>query len=150
MHLDLVTRYKFMTKLHCTSTTFMYSWYIIRSSSRQLLVKKLHRTYNCDNYVPQWWVEFKDELHWFFTKRIRATRYMRVKRTGITEILRRICLYSASKIKSSESGSEQPTLLIVELNSSLWDIIVYYNWSKFRNCSFNIFWILRTRYWHYR
>ena len=49
---------------------------------------------------------------------------MKVKRIGITEILRRICLYSANKIKSSESGSKQPTLLIVELNSSLWQIIV--------------------------
>ena len=49
---------------------------------------------------------------------------MKVKRIGITEILRRICLHSANKIKSSESGSKQPTLLIVELNSSLWQIIV--------------------------
>ena len=29
---------------------------------------KLH----CDNYVLQWWVEFDDELSWFFTKRFRA------------------------------------------------------------------------------
>ena len=35
----------------------------------------------------------------------------------ITEILRRIWLFSANKIKSSES---EPTQLIVELNSSLW------------------------------
>ena len=26
----------------------------------------------CDNYVPQWWVEFDDELSWLFTKRFRA------------------------------------------------------------------------------
>ena len=38
--------------------------------------------------------------------------------------MRRICLYSANKIKSSESGSKQPILLIVELNSLLWHIIV--------------------------
>ena len=38
---------------------------------------------------------------------------------GITEILRRIWLLSANKIKSSESVSKQPTQLIVELNSSL-------------------------------
>jgi hypothetical protein len=39
---------------------------------------------------------------------------------GITEILRRIWLFSANKIKSSESvNSKQPTQLIVELNSSL-------------------------------
>ena len=28
--------------------------------------------YMCDNYVPQWWVEFYDELSWLFTKRYRA------------------------------------------------------------------------------
>ena len=49
---------------------------------------------------------------------------MKVKRMGITEILRRIWLFSANKIKSSESFSKQPTQLIVELNSSLWHIIV--------------------------
>ena len=43
---------------------------------------------------------------------------------GITEILRRIWLFSANKIKSSESISKQPTQLIVELNSSLRHIIV--------------------------
>ena len=26
----------------------------------------------CDNYVPQWWVEFDDELSWLFTKRFRT------------------------------------------------------------------------------
>ena len=45
---------------------------------------------------------------------------MKVKRMGITEILRRIWLFSANKVKSSESFSEQPTQLIVELDSSLW------------------------------
>ena len=40
---------------------------------------------------------------------------MKVKRMGITEILRRIWLFSANKIKSSESVSKQPTQLIVEL-----------------------------------
>ena len=49
---------------------------------------------------------------------------MKVKRMGITEILRRIWLFSANKIKSSESVSKQPTQLIVELNSSLRHIIV--------------------------
>ena len=44
---------------------------------------------------------------------------MKVKRMGITEILRRIWLFSANKIKSSESGSKQPTQLIVEFNSTL-------------------------------
>ena len=45
---------------------------------------------------------------------------MKVKRMGITEILRRIWLFSANKIKSSESVNKQPTQLIVELNSSFW------------------------------
>ena len=42
----------------------------------------------------------------------------------ITEILRRIWLFSANKIKSSESFSKHSTQLIVELNSSLRHIIV--------------------------
>ena len=29
---------------------------------------------HCDNYVPQWWVELDDELSWFFTNRLSATR----------------------------------------------------------------------------
>jgi hypothetical protein len=37
---------------------------------------------------------------------------MKVKRKGTTEILRRIWLFSAKKMKSSESGSKQPTQLI--------------------------------------
>ena len=47
-----------------------------------------------------------------------------VKRMGITEILRRIWLFSANKTKSFESFSKQPTQLIVKLNSSLRHIIV--------------------------
>ena len=54
-------------------------------------------------------------------------RYMKVKRMGITEILRRIWLFSANKIKSSESVSKQPTQPIVELNSSLRHIIVTFD-----------------------
>ena len=42
---------------------------------------------------------------------------MKVKRMGITEILRGVWLFSANKMKSSESVSKQPTQLIVELNS---------------------------------
>ena len=49
---------------------------------------------------------------------------MKVKRMGKTMILRRIWLFSANKIKSSESGSKQPTQLIVELNSSFRHTIV--------------------------
>ena len=49
---------------------------------------------------------------------------MKVKWMGIPEILRKIGLISANKIKSSESFSKQPTQLIVKLNSSLQHIIV--------------------------
>ena len=49
---------------------------------------------------------------------------MKVKRMGITEILRKIWLFSVNKVKSSESFSKQPTQLIVEINSSLGHIIV--------------------------
>ena len=38
---------------------------------------------------------------------------MKVKRMGITEILRRIWLFSANKIKSFEFVSKQPTQLII-------------------------------------
>ena len=41
---------------------------------------------------------------------------MKVKRMEITEILQMIWLFSANKIKSSESVSKQPTQLIVKLN----------------------------------
>jgi len=54
-----------------------------------------------------------DELSWLFTNRLSATRYMKVKRMGITEILRRIWLFSANEIKSSESFSKQQTQLII-------------------------------------
>ena len=43
---------------------------------------------------------------------------------GLTKILRRIWLFSANKIKSSESFSKHPTQHIAELNSSLRHIIV--------------------------
>ena len=59
-----------------------------------------------DNYVWQWWVELDDELNWLFTNILSATRYIKVKRMGITEILRRIWLFSANQIKSSESFSK--------------------------------------------
>ena len=48
----------------------------------------------------------------------------------ITEILRRIWLFSANKVKSSESFSKQPTQLIVELNSSLRHTIATYERSN--------------------
>ena len=46
---------------------------------------------------------------------------MKIKRMGKTEILRRIWLFSANKIKSSESFSKQPTqLIIVAHNCHIW------------------------------
>ena len=58
---------------------------------------------------------------------------------GITEILRRIWLFSASKIKSFESFIKKPTPLVLEFNSSLRHIIVtfFYNqlFLQFRNCT---------------
>ena len=63
-----------------------------------------------------------DELGWLFTNRFRATRYMKVKRMGTTEILRRICLFSANKIQNSESQTFNSN--IIDLNSSLWHKIV--------------------------
>ena len=54
-----------------------------------------------------------DELSWLFTNRLSATRYMKVKRIRMTEILRRIWLFPANKIKISESVSKQPTELII-------------------------------------
>ena len=56
---------------------------------------------------------------------------MKVRRMGITDIFRRIWLFSANKVKSSESFSKQPTQLIVELNSSLRHIIVTMVYEKF-------------------
>ena len=55
---------------------------------------------------------------------------MKVKRMGITEILRRIWLFPANTIKSSESFSKQPTQPIVELNSSFGHIIVTFIFSN--------------------
>ena len=57
-----------------------------------------------------------DELSWLFTNRL--------SNMGLTEILGGIWLFSANKIKSSESFRKQPTQLIVVLNSSLQHIIV--------------------------
>ena len=53
-----------------------------------------------------------------FTNRLSATRKMKVKTMGTTEILRRIWLFSTNKIESFKSVSKQPSQLIVELNSS--------------------------------
>ena len=100
-------------------------WKFYRSELlRAQKVNFLHpRNNQYDNYVPQSWVELDNGLSWLFTNRLSATRLMKVNRVGITEILRWIWLFSANKIKSSESFSKQPTQLIVKQNSSLRHII---------------------------
>ena len=111
-------------------------WKFYRSELlRAQKVNFLHpRNNQYDNYVPQSWVELDNGLSWLFTNRLSATRLMKVKRMGITEILRRIWLFSANKIKSSESF--KPTQLIIELNSPLWHItvtqMVKFKWAKVR------------------
>ena len=71
----------------------------------------------------RWRVEFNDDLSWLFFDRFIDTRYMKVKRTEITDILKRIWLFSANETKSSESF-KKPTQLIAKLNSSLRHITV--------------------------
>ena len=58
--------------------------------------------------------------------RFSATRYMKVKKMGITEILRRIWLFSSNKIKSSASVSKQPTQLIVKLGTMRTSVRIFY------------------------
>ena len=92
----------------------------------------------CPPTLPGWSHEWKifesiicrnNELSWTMSwvscliTDSSATRLKPVKRMGTTEILRRIWLFSANQIKSSEFLSKQPTQLIVELNSSLRQII---------------------------
>ena len=99
--------------------------------------------------MSQWWVVFEDELSWLFTNRISATSYMKVKRMGITETLRKIWLFDANKMKSSESGSKQPTQIIFKLNSSLRHIIVTLNLCSGQNYTTG-FWWLRWSWNHTR
>ena len=64
---------------------------------------------------------------------------MKVEKMGITEILRRIWLFSANNIKSSESFSKQSTQLIIELNLSLWHIIVTMQITKATTKYYNVY-----------
>ena len=50
---------------------------------------------------------------------------MKIKRMGITEILRRIWLYSANNINSSESFGKQPTQLIIAAHNCHIDYLFY-------------------------
>ena len=56
------------------------------------------------------------------------------KRTGVTEILRGIWLFSANKIKTSESVSKKSFQLKLELNSSLWQKLGTFVVRKEKTC----------------
>jgi len=53
---------------------------------------------NIQNSTCPMWQLCAAMMSWLFTNRLCATRWMKVKRMGITEILRRIWLFSANKI----------------------------------------------------
>ena len=69
----------------------------------------------CDNYVPQWWVEFDDELSWLFTRRFRvfsilfAENSQNLLKISVIPILLTLIYVSGS----TESISKQPTQLII-------------------------------------
>ena len=84
--------------------------------------KWIHKN-SLNNQISESIICHNDELSWLFTNRVSAIKHMKVKRMGITEILRRIWLFSLIKIKSSLSFYKQPTQLIIEFNSSLRQII---------------------------
>ena len=67
-----------------------------------------------DKIMWQLWATMMRLRQWveLVVNRLSATRLMKVKKMGITEILRRIGLFSVNKIKSSESFIKQPTQLI--------------------------------------
>ena len=79
--------------------------------------KQVHQI--CDNYVPQWWVEFDDELGWLFTKEFKAFCLICRKYPTLSQSFcysHSVNFYVSS---STKFVSKQTTQLIVELNSSL-------------------------------
>ena len=75
-----------------------------------------------------WWVEL------LFMNRLSATRYMKVKRMGITGLLRRVCPFTTNEIKSSESFSKQPTNsshLRTQLINAADDWLIWHTWDIF-------------------
>ena len=86
----------------------LHRWYLKWHVCKQSLSNKVLRI----KYLLQWWVELDDELSWLFTNILSATRYLKVKTMGKTEIMRRIWLFSANKTKSSKSFRKQSTQLI--------------------------------------
>ena len=76
---------------------FVKNTYNFRSS-----LKVVVSYVNCDNYVPQWWVEFNDELVVYL--QIQGYQWKLRSRMGISAILRRIWLFSANKIKKNSES----------------------------------------------
>ena len=81
----------------------------------------------CCNFLSQSQVEFKFDMSWdclqlsFLIK--SATRYMKFNGMRIKEILRRIWLLSANKIKPSELICKQSSQVRLELNLSFWQTV---------------------------
>ena len=75
--------------------------------------------YEWDNYVPQWWVEFSDELIWLFTERFRAFSLICRKWPNPSQ---NFCYPHSLNFHLSGSTlfvSKQQTQLINQLNSIL-------------------------------
>ena len=77
---------------------------------------------NCDNYVPQWWVEL---VVWILTDKWKLREW-----GYVTKISRRIWLFSANKIESSESFSKQPTQLIIAAHDCHTSLFSLFTWLK--------------------
>ena len=83
----------------------------------------------CDNYVPQWWVEFKDELssRTSWVGCLLKDSVLFVLFAENSQILLKISvipiLFNFHVSGSTKSVSKQPTQLIVDLNLALWYII---------------------------
>ena len=76
----------------------------------------------CDNYVPQRWDEFNDELNWLFSNRFRYLNVVCRKKPNPKFCSSHSLNFHVSG--STESGSRQPTQYMAELNSTLQHIIV--------------------------
>jgi len=82
---------------------------------------------NIQNSTCPMWQLCAAMMSWLFTNRLCATRWIKVKRMGISEILRRIWLFSAKPLN---------ILVNNQLNSSLRHIIVTQgHYSRVKNSS---------------